>query len=180
MITVMSKCTARRVISRRSARRRPQNCRRFLTSLRTARRRRLCICRSKAAWWKSPRAARGIAFFNFEELCSKPLGAADYLAIAECFSAVLIDQVPQLAAERRNEAARFITLIDALYEAKVKLFMAAAAAARTTLSRRRSGFRLSAHCQPSGRDAMRGIPAEAAFEQLCHQAVHHHAVKHQS
>jgi cell division protein ZapE len=76
-----------------------------------------------------PRAARGIAYFTFEELCSRPLGAADYLAIAECFSAVLIDQVPQLAPERRNEAARFMTLIDALYEAKVKLFMAAAAPA---------------------------------------------------
>src|SRR5262249_46221163 len=50
-----------------------------------------------------PRAARGIALFTFEELCSQPLGSADYLAIAECFSALLIDGVPQLAPERRNE-----------------------------------------------------------------------------
>jgi cell division protein ZapE len=75
-----------------------------------------------------PRAARGIAFFTFEELCDRPLGAADYLAIAECFSTVLIDGVPPLSAERRDETARFTTLIDALYEAKTKLFMAAASA----------------------------------------------------
>ena len=74
------------------------------------------------------RAARGIAFFTFEELCDRPLGAADYLAIAECFSTVLIDGVPPLSAERRDETARFTTLIDALYEAKTKLFMAAASA----------------------------------------------------
>ncbi len=74
-----------------------------------------------------PHAARGIASFTFEELCSRPLGAADYLALAECFSTVLIDGVPQLSAERRNETARFTNLIDALYEAKTKLFMAAAA-----------------------------------------------------
>ena len=76
---------------------------------------------------KVPRAARGVAYFTFEELCSKPLGAADYLAIAECFSAVLIDGVPQLTPERRNETVRFTVLIDALYETKVKLYIAAAA-----------------------------------------------------
>jgi cell division protein ZapE len=73
-------------------------------------------------------AARGVAMFTFEDLCTKPLGSADFIAIAECFSAVLIDEVPQLSPERRNESTRFTTLIDALYEAKVKLYMAAAAA----------------------------------------------------
>lgn len=72
-----------------------------------------------------PRAAKGVAFFTFGELCSQPLGAADFLALAECFHTVLLNGVPRLKAEQRNETLRFMTLIDALYEAKVKLFMAA-------------------------------------------------------
>jgi len=75
-----------------------------------------------------PCAARGVAIFTFDELCNQPLAAADFLALAECFSAVLIDRVPQLTPDRRNETVRFTTLIDALYEAKAKLFIAAAAA----------------------------------------------------
>lgn len=72
--------------------------------------------------------AAGVGFFNFEELCGRALGAADYLAMAECLHTVLIDQVPVFKSEQRNETLRFITLIDTLYEAKVQLFMAAAAA----------------------------------------------------
>lgn len=75
-----------------------------------------------------PLAANGVALFTFSELCEKPLGAADYLAIAECFPVVLIGGVPIITPERRNEAARFITLIDALYESRAQLFMAAEAA----------------------------------------------------
>ncbi|MFY9288669.1 MAG: cell division protein ZapE [Alphaproteobacteria bacterium] len=71
-------------------------------------------------------AAKGVSFFNFEELCVQPLGAADYLAIAETFHTVIIDDVPQFKAEQRNETLRFVNLIDALYEAKTKLFMASA------------------------------------------------------
>lgn len=73
------------------------------------------------------RTAHGIGFFNFDELCQTALGAADYLAIAECLHTVILDGVPMLKAEQRNEAIRFMTLIDTLYEAKVKLFMATAA-----------------------------------------------------
>ncbi len=72
-------------------------------------------------------AAHGIGFFNFDELCRQALGAADYLAIASCLHAVILDGVPLLKVEQRNEAIRFMTLIDTLYEAKVKLFMATAA-----------------------------------------------------
>jgi cell division protein ZapE len=71
-------------------------------------------------------AARGAGFFNFEELCALPLGAADYLAIAECLHTIVLDGVPQLKPDLRNETLRFMTFIDALYEANVKLFMAAA------------------------------------------------------
>ena len=73
------------------------------------------------------RAAQGVGFFNFDELCQKALGAEDYLAIAECLNTVILDGVPLFKAEQRDEALRFMTLIDTLYEAKVKLFMAVAA-----------------------------------------------------
>lgn len=71
-------------------------------------------------------AAKGAGFFNFEELCGQPMGAADYIAIAQRLHTVLIDNVPKMQADRRDETLRFMTLIDALYEAHVKLFMACA------------------------------------------------------
>jgi len=75
-----------------------------------------------------PRAAHGVAWFPFEELCAKPLGAADYLALATHYHTVIIDGVPKLTESRRNEAKRFITLIDALYEHKAYAVIAAEAA----------------------------------------------------
>ena len=72
-----------------------------------------------------PRAAHGVARFEFADLCAKALGAADYLKIAETFHTVLIDNVPQLSAAKRNEAKRFVTLVDALYENKVRLILSA-------------------------------------------------------
>jgi cell division protein ZapE len=62
---------------------------------------------------------------SFEELCENPLGAADYLAIAERFDAFFIDAIPRLGWSQNNEAKRFVTLIDALYEAKVRLYCSA-------------------------------------------------------
>jgi len=70
-------------------------------------------------------AAKGVAWVNFWELCGKPFGAADYLAIATHFHTVLVDDVPTLKDDRRNEAKRFMTLIDALYEHKVNVVVAA-------------------------------------------------------
>jgi cell division protein ZapE len=75
-----------------------------------------------------PQAARGVARFAFADLCGKPLGAADYIAIANTFHTVLLDGIPALTPEQRNEARRFSTLVDALYEAKVRLICSAAAA----------------------------------------------------
>ncbi|GJL96997.1 MAG: cell division protein ZapE [Hyphobacterium sp.] len=73
-----------------------------------------------------PSEAAGVARFTFEELCARPLGAADYLALAAKFHTLLIEGVPRLSPDKRNEAKRFVTLIDALYEAKTKLIMSAA------------------------------------------------------
>jgi cell division protein ZapE len=69
--------------------------------------------------------AAGVARFTFDELCARPLGAADYLEIAERFHTVMVEQIPRLSPAKREEAARFRTLIDALYEAKVKLVASA-------------------------------------------------------
>ncbi len=72
-----------------------------------------------------PKSLKGVAVFSFKRLCGQPRGAADYLAIAQRFHTVIIVGIPVMSREMRNEAARFVTLIDALYEHKVKLLAAA-------------------------------------------------------
>ncbi|TYC49528.1 AFG1 family ATPase [Rhodobacterales bacterium] len=76
---------------------------------------------------KVPRVALGAARFTFDDLCMKPLGASDYLRIAHAYSTIFIDHVPVLSRQRRNEAKRFITLIDTLYDNGTKLVVSAAA-----------------------------------------------------
>lgn len=76
---------------------------------------------------KVPLAAGAAARFSFADLCEKPLGARDYLAIARRFPTLFIDHVPVLAEGRRNEAKRFILLIDTLYDHHVRLVMSAEA-----------------------------------------------------
>jgi cell division protein ZapE len=73
-----------------------------------------------------PRQAGTVVWFDFDELCARPLGAADYLALATHYPVILIDHVPRLSPERRDEARRFITLIDELYEHRVTTVIAAA------------------------------------------------------
>ena len=72
-----------------------------------------------------PRAARGVAWFGFTELCRRPLAAADYLAIAEHFAAVIIEGILRLGPEQRDAARRFNILIDTLYEARTLLVASA-------------------------------------------------------
>ncbi|MFZ5725181.1 MAG: cell division protein ZapE [Pseudomonadota bacterium] len=74
-----------------------------------------------------PKALKGVAVFSFKRLCGEARGAADYLAVARHFHTVIIVGIPRMGPENRNEAARFVTLIDALYEYKVKLLASAAA-----------------------------------------------------
>ncbi|MEM9736331.1 MAG: cell division protein ZapE, partial [Pseudomonadota bacterium] len=70
-------------------------------------------------------ATERVARASFDELCAKPLGPADYLTIAERFDIFLLEGVPRMGWEMHNEAKRFVTLIDAFYEAKVKLYITA-------------------------------------------------------
>jgi cell division protein ZapE len=74
-----------------------------------------------------PKSLKGVAVFSFKRLCAEARGASDYLAVAHAYHTVIIVGIPQMGPENRNEAARFVTLIDALYENKVKLLATAAA-----------------------------------------------------
>lgn len=65
------------------------------------------------------------AWFDFSELCYQPLGAADYISLCRRFPVLIMDRVPQLDANHLNEARRFVTLIDACYESRTRLVLAA-------------------------------------------------------
>jgi cell division protein ZapE len=86
-----------------------------------------------------PRAAKGVARFTFHELCEQPLAAADYLKIVREFHTLILDHIPVMDYEERNEAKRFIILIDTLYDNGVKL-LASAAAEPDLLYRAHDGF----------------------------------------
>lgn len=68
-----------------------------------------------------PAQAQGVARFEFAQLCAANLGAGDYLTLAQHYHTLMIDDIPKLSPSNRNEAIRFVILIDALYEHKVKL-----------------------------------------------------------
>ena len=69
----------------------------------------------------------GAARFSFHDLCEQPLGAGDYLRIAREFHTLVLDRVPVMTFAQRNEAKRFIALIDTLYDNAVKLVASAPA-----------------------------------------------------
>jgi cell division protein ZapE len=72
-----------------------------------------------------PKSLKGVAVFSFKKLLGQPRGAADYLAIARRYHTMILVGIPVMGREMRNEASRFVTLVDALYEHKVKLLAAA-------------------------------------------------------
>lgn len=74
-----------------------------------------------------PEFRAGVGRISFAELCGRPLGPADYLALAEALEVLVLDDVPVLRPAQANEAKRFVTLVDALYEARVRLVASAAA-----------------------------------------------------
>ncbi|MHA7899449.1 MAG: cell division protein ZapE [Henriciella sp.] len=86
-----------------------------------------CVLTVKGRKVPVSREAAGVARFTFDELCAQPLWAEDYRAIASMFHTILLEDIPILSPAKRNEAARFVTLIDTLYEAKVKLVASAEA-----------------------------------------------------
>ncbi len=86
-----------------------------------------------------PCAAMGVARFTFHDLCQQPLAAADYLKIAHEFHTIMIDHIPVMDYERRDEAKRFIILIDTLYDNAIKL-IASAEAEPDALYRASDGF----------------------------------------
>ncbi|WP_332065219.1 cell division protein ZapE [Bartonella sp. CB189] len=74
-----------------------------------------------------PRSGADCARFDYQDLCVKPLAAAEYLALGERYNTIFIDNVPVMDDTCRNEMKRFILLIDVLYERHIRLFMSAAA-----------------------------------------------------
>jgi len=86
-----------------------------------------------------PRAAMGVARFSFHDLCQQPLAAADYLKIAREYHTVVLDHIPVMDYDRRDQAKRFIILIDTFYDNAVKL-VASAEAEPEALYRANEGF----------------------------------------
>lgn len=73
-----------------------------------------------------PRFASGVGRASFWEMCARPLGPGDFLAIARAVRVLILEDIPQMSSSNYNEAKRFVTLVDALYEAKVRLVASAA------------------------------------------------------
>ena len=112
-----------------------------------------------------PATALGCARFTFSDLCEQPLGARDYLALARAYHTLMVERVPILEAARRNEAKRFITLIDTLYDLHRKLVISAAAepdelyAAQTGTEAFEFARTASRLTEMRSEDWVRGLPA---------------------
>ena len=74
-----------------------------------------------------PCSANGVARFSFADICEMPLAASDYLRLARDYHTIMIDRIPVMDYGERNAAKRFITLIDTLYDNRVKLMASAQA-----------------------------------------------------
>jgi len=74
-----------------------------------------------------PRAAPGVAMADYMDWCARPMGAADFLCIADNFHTVILADIPRMSPDNQDKAARFVTMIDSFYERKVKFICSAAA-----------------------------------------------------
>ena len=117
-----------------------------------------------------------VARFDFEDLCAKPLAASDYLRLAHEYHTIMIDRVPVMELDRRNEAKRFITLIDTLYDNAVKLMATAEADPHRIVPRRRRhrGDGIPAHRVAADRDGLGILSGAAARPQQLHRHRRHH------
>ncbi|MFZ5784467.1 MAG: cell division protein ZapE [Pseudomonadota bacterium] len=86
------------------------------------------ILRTQGRDVEIPRAAPGVAMAHFLDWCAKPMGAADFLCIAEHFHTVILADIPKMGPDSKDKAVRFVTMIDAFYEKKVKFLCSAATA----------------------------------------------------
>ena len=111
----------------------------------------------------------GVARFSFHDLCEEPHAAADYLKIAHEFHTVLLDGVPVMDYAHRNEAKRFIILIDTFYDNAVKLVASAAGRARRALYGRQRirDIRIQAHRLAAHGDALALVLVLAAWARRC-------------
>lgn len=73
-----------------------------------------------------PQSCNGIARFSFEEICDRPVGAADYIAVAHNFHTVFVTGIPMMSMRNRDKARRFITLVDELYNHRRQMICTAA------------------------------------------------------
>ena len=112
-----------------------------------------------------PQAAMGAARFGFPDLCVQPLGSADFIRLAHEFHTLVIDDIPVMRFGQRNEAKRFIILIDTLYDNAVKLIASADGAAARALSSptRARAVRIPAHGVAADRDGIADLSRAAAW-----------------
>jgi len=87
----------------------------------------LRVLRTQGRNVEVPRAAPGVAMAHFMDWCAKPMGAADFLCIADNFHTVIVAEIPKMGPDSKDKAVRFVTMIDTFYEKKVKFICSAAA-----------------------------------------------------
>ena len=109
-----------------------------------------------------PEAALGVARFTFADLCEAPLGSLDYQRIAHSYHTLMIEEIPVLGPEQRNEARRLMILIDVLYDNGVGLIASAAAEPHALYVRWHRGRELRPHRVAAHGDALGGLSGGAA------------------
>ena len=108
------------------------------------------------------RAADGVIWFDFEQICDGPRSQDDYIELSRLYQTVLVSNVPRFDATLENQARRFIALVDEFYDRRVKLILSAAAPATELYRGERLTPRLPAHAEPPAGDAEPRLPRGSA------------------